>query len=368
MTLFQGPAHLVRWAALALSIVTTASGAEWQPNRRPAEPRTLPAVGAKPLTAEPTKTGILVRNPRAERGEPEFALLDSYGRVKRYVEGSERVSLDSYVGQQVRILHDTGKTLLASQLELPLSSTRRSATNQGDAQQTAHFSNPRSRRRLVRLAAEEIPTTEKAPIVLEDVLTEEEKRGAAMSVEQLPPMEGELPHEVMSGPMMHDGPSYDGAAYGPEMSGEFVEDEYIPYGEGGCPHCQSGQCQGGGCRGGLCGLGSRWGGGGCSCGRCQNDVDYLSCCPGSRGRFYGRAEYLLWWFDEMYIPPLVTGSTVTNNEGVLGFSTATKVFWAAAATACGSRSACFWTSSVTSRFRPTICSLKRKVRASRRAG
>lgn len=310
MTLFQGP---VRFMALALGLVSVASAAEWQPNRRTAQPRDLsqprnmPAVNAKRLPASQAKTGILVRNANAQRGEPEFALLDSYGRVKRYVEGSERVPLDSYVGKQVRILHDTGKTLLASQLELPLTSTRLSFNTRGDAQQTAHYSN--SRRRMVRLAAEEIPTTEKTPIVLEDVLSEEEKRGATMSVEELPPMEGEM----MSGPMMHDGSMHEGAMYGPEMSGEFVEDEYIPYGEGGCSNCQGGQCSGG-----TCGLGSRWSGGGCSCGRCQQCTDYLSCSPGSRGQFYGRAEWLMWWFDEMYIPPLVTGSTVQGNEGVLG--------------------------------------------------
>jgi hypothetical protein len=319
MTLFQGPLCFI---ALALGLVTAASAAEWQPNRRTAEPRyipaplNMPAVSDKPLPAAQAKTGILVRNPNAQRGEPEFALLDSYGRVKRYVEGSERVSLNSYVGKQVRILHDTGKTLLASQLELPLSSTRRAEPQQASAQQTAHYSN--SRRRMVRLAAEEIPMTEKTPIVLEDVLSDAEKRGAAMGMEELPPVEGGMSHQAMSGPMMGEGSMQEEAMYGPDMSGEFVEDQFIPYGEGGCPNCQSGQCSGGQCSGGAGSMGSRWGGGECSCGRCQKCTDYLSCQPGSRGQFYGRAEWLLWWFDEMYIPPLVTGSTVNNNEGVLG--------------------------------------------------
>ncbi len=308
-------------------MVSAASAAEWQPNRRSAQPlnltqpRRLPAASAQPLAQTQAKTGILVRNANAERGEPEFALLDSYGRVKRYVEGSERVPLDSYVGKQVRILHDTGKTLLASQLELPLSSTRRAKPQQPSAQQTAHYTG--SRRRMVRLAAEEIPNTEKAPIVLEDVLSDDEKRGAAMSMEELPPMEGELSHEAMSGPMMHEGSMQEGAMYGPDMSGEFVEDEYIPYGEGGCPNCQGGQCSGGQCQGGQCGMGSRWSGGGCSCGRCQKCTDYLSCQPGSRGQFYGRVEWLLWWFDDMNTPPLVTqGSPASGNTplnpGILG--------------------------------------------------
>ena len=48
---------------------------------------------------------------------------------------------------------------------------------------------------------------------------------------------------------------------------------------GGCPSCGSYVCP-------------QWGG----------------CGPGSRGRAYVRGEYLLWWFDGMDTPPLVTQS------------------------------------------------------------
>ena len=56
-----------------------------------------------------------------------------------------------------------------------------------------------------------------------------------------------------------------------------------------------------------------------------------SCCPGSRGRFYGSAEWLLWWFDGMYAPPLVTGSptgTAQSEAGVLGESGTSVLFGA----------------------------------------
>ncbi|QDU57687.1 BBP7 family outer membrane beta-barrel protein [Aeoliella mucimassa] len=46
-----------------------------------------------------------------------------------------------------------------------------------------------------------------------------------------------------------------------------------------------------------------------------------SCGRGARGQFYGSAEWLLWWFDGMYAPPLVTTSpngTAQADAGVLG--------------------------------------------------
>jgi hypothetical protein len=51
---------------------------------------------------------------------PPFALTDRTGTIQRYVEPVPGVELDSYVDQVVVVRHDTGRTLLASQLELPL--------------------------------------------------------------------------------------------------------------------------------------------------------------------------------------------------------------------------------------------------------
>lgn len=112
-------------------------------------PRSLPqSPEARPLSAKPTTisvaqpiatplagrietsslgetqtselpTALLIRNPHTDNGEPEYALADQFGRVQRFVEPTGTVNLEAHIGQQVRVRHDTGKTLLASQLELP---------------------------------------------------------------------------------------------------------------------------------------------------------------------------------------------------------------------------------------------------------
>jgi hypothetical protein len=62
---------------------------------------------------------LLVRNPKLEEGLPPFALADQTGTVQRYVEPVEGIELERFVGQVVVVRHDTGRTLLASQLDLP---------------------------------------------------------------------------------------------------------------------------------------------------------------------------------------------------------------------------------------------------------
>ena len=75
--------------------------------------------------AEPalsTRRGVLarlVKNPHLSGGQPPFALADQAGTIQRYVEPVEGTDLDLYLGQVVVVRHDTGRTLLASQLELP---------------------------------------------------------------------------------------------------------------------------------------------------------------------------------------------------------------------------------------------------------
>ncbi len=61
---------------------------------------------------------LLVRTASDDISAPPFALLDQYGQVQRYVEPSPGINLAHYLGKRVRVLHDTGDTLLASQLEL----------------------------------------------------------------------------------------------------------------------------------------------------------------------------------------------------------------------------------------------------------
>lgn len=62
--------------------------------------------------------GQLVHNPDTTDGSPPYALLDRYGKIKRYVESSEGVDLDQHLGETVTVRRDTGTTLLASQLIL----------------------------------------------------------------------------------------------------------------------------------------------------------------------------------------------------------------------------------------------------------
>jgi len=61
----------------------------------------------------------LVSNPDRTDGSPPFALADQNGTIQRYVEPVPGIDLAPYIGQVVVVRHDTGRTLLASQLELP---------------------------------------------------------------------------------------------------------------------------------------------------------------------------------------------------------------------------------------------------------
>ena len=61
----------------------------------------------------------LVLNPDPTPGAPPFALTDQSGVIQRYVEPVPGIELNSYVDNVVVVRHDTGRTLLASQLEFP---------------------------------------------------------------------------------------------------------------------------------------------------------------------------------------------------------------------------------------------------------
>ncbi len=67
----------------------------------------------------PTLTATLARGAADDLGLAPYVLVDRYGGVLRYVEPVEGIDLESRVGQQVTVRHDTGDILLASQLDLP---------------------------------------------------------------------------------------------------------------------------------------------------------------------------------------------------------------------------------------------------------
>jgi hypothetical protein len=61
----------------------------------------------------------LVVNPDPTSGAPPYALTDQTGAIQRFVEPVPGIDLMPYVDQVVVVRHDTGRTLLASQLALP---------------------------------------------------------------------------------------------------------------------------------------------------------------------------------------------------------------------------------------------------------
>jgi hypothetical protein len=66
----------------------------------------------------------LIENPDQTEGTPPYALTDQTGTIQRYVEPVPGIDLAANVGQIVVVRHDTGPTLLASQLDLPRESLR----------------------------------------------------------------------------------------------------------------------------------------------------------------------------------------------------------------------------------------------------
>jgi hypothetical protein len=97
---------------------------QWSPHRPAPPPLEHPAARA-PLSWHPSSTGsqwVLVRNRETAGGLPPYALADAQGKLVRYVEPSPGIPLESYLGQTVEVRHDTGKTVLSSQLVLAGSS------------------------------------------------------------------------------------------------------------------------------------------------------------------------------------------------------------------------------------------------------
>ncbi|MCO6043880.1 BBP7 family outer membrane beta-barrel protein [Aeoliella sp. ICT_H6.2] len=266
-------------ALLATGFVT-AQPLAWSPQRGGAQPvRSLADLAADPAPSANTppqtqmQQALLIRNPDTSNGTSEYALADQFGRVQRYVESSPGIDLASFVGERVTVRSDTGTTLLASQLNLPITAAAQQyAAPQFDVVQAEH-QQPVAQR-INNNSQPQHRTAQVAPVVVDQ--------------------------------------------YG-------MTSNAAP---GNCPNCtvnQYGMPAGGGYINGY----DAWGSGN-ACNECQTYSPYFvspdtsfnpSCCRGARGRFYGRAEYLLWWIDGMNIPPLVTSSpagTPQGEAGVLG--------------------------------------------------
>lgn len=235
---------------------------------------------------------VLVRNPDLSEGRPPYALADRSGNVQRYVEPTPGIDLESHVGTQVRVKHDTGETLLATQLELPVTPAGIRGAHQPKpfAATGARPIANEPQASVQRAQFEDDPNTD--PIVLEDVIGEEQSvlpgpanrpedfndtdsfdangSGTSDLRETLPPPSGDASYRIDGEPWI-ESHGASSVAIG-----------------GQCPHC--------GVRGG-----------------CQGPT----CNPPSRVGPYGRIGYVLWWFDGMNVPPLVTGGTPAS-QGVLG--------------------------------------------------
>lgn len=260
------PARLAASTVILLSIcglsgmpkAAAAQPLAWSPQRDAgAATRSLAELAAE-APAVRMQQALLIRNPDTSDGTSEYALADQYGRVQRYVEPTPGVELASYVGERVAVRSDTGTTLLATQLELsPRTTPLPTGVVQADHQAPT---TPAS------AAATKAPTqrlAQVAPIVVDPY-------GAAGGC-----------------------PTCNVNQYGMPASGGFIN------GYDACNPCQT-----------------------CTPYYSTPDTGYgPSCGPGSRGRIYGRAEYLLWWLDGFHVPPLVTTSpagTPQAQAGVLG--------------------------------------------------
>jgi len=237
-------------------------------NARPRSSRPRP-----PRQAAQRRTNVrgkLVKNPKTSDGSPPFAMVDRYGGILRYIEPVDAVDLEAHLGQAVTVKHDTGDILLASQLSLP---RERRTKGAGTGRATAAGDLA-----LVQ-NLEPIPAGEPVPAG-EPFAAGEPYAGGEIIGESSIDVGG---HD--NSPLYFEGGDDDGLDFG------------------GCPSCGSYVCR-----------------------------QFGGCGPGSRGRGYVRGEYLLWWFDGMDTPPLVTQSDpvdggVLPNPGIPGDNPSTVVLF-----------------------------------------
>jgi hypothetical protein len=227
--------------------------------------RTLPnGYLAGSVTAQQAR---LVHNPKPTAGLPKYALTDQSGTIQRYVEPVDGIQLEPYIDQVVVVRHDTGRTLLASQLELP--------DNPAIA--------PGSQRITFPL---DTVATQPDSFIKQLGYEEEVEPTSAVTGNRPDWVAEELPADV--DPVYIDEPGQD-SYMGRQCSGSC---------DGGCDGCSYRYRD----RGLLAGI-----------------FDYgcrpEGCAPGTRGRYYLRGEYLGWRFDGMDTPPLVV--TANPDGGAL---------------------------------------------------
>jgi hypothetical protein len=232
--------------------VAAPAGPAMQPPGRP-----LAAPGRGPLAR-------LVRNTNTSDGSPPFALADQNGMIQRFVEPVPGIDLGPFLGEIVVVRRDSGRTLLATQLELP---PRPMLPMVGDIHGAsgAYHAAPTPRRSAAEdfASGDASPSASVRPVRFVDhddatveLIDDEQdaiKQNGAISRERstmiTSPMAGssstkmfgsrateEIPHGAfLPGESNYDGPMMSGPMFPDALAGEFIQGD-IGYGEA-CPQC-----------------------------------------------------------------------------------------------------------------------------------
>lgn len=298
--------RVVVLAALALTFGGIGTRPAWSQRGQ------LPAVQA---SSRVVSLGRLIRSGKARNGTPRFALMDGEGNLTAYVVPAAGLSLGSYVNQEVAVTArqstrggDTLPYLLADRVT-PMSQHRSAP----DAGLDAGMMEANGAVMPVEAINEPqiLPDHAVADPLIDAGLVDLPIGSSLRSVghpahwdERVRPVAGEEPlPEPAATDLIQPGQSMHSHAY---------MDEYVGAPGVTGPGCATGQCGDPNCS--SCGAVAA------DCGSCGNN-----CCPcGPSGRFWLRAEYLMWWAKGMNTPPLVTSSTpntLAQNAGVLDLNT-----------------------------------------------
>ncbi len=212
----------------------------------PAPPAAQAWTAQRPNTAHRMPLARLIRNPDESGTGPQFALADQAGNIQRYVEPVPGIDLEPYVGYAVKVRHDTGRTLLASQLVLPGQESD-SILDEGEFDGTA----PRPRAEALFRSLVEAPSAAAGSPYLAAPMNDSlvqpaqyvQNPGSPVYIQPGAPMQPGVPMQQGMPPMM--GPqgmvSYDPSMGGmpmggmPSGDGAVYLDGPMPCGPQGCP-------------------------------------------------------------------------------------------------------------------------------------
>ena len=252
---FVAPIAILVWIAFAT--LALAQSMQWKASSN----GLLPMLGAEAFSTSPDQQNFappagpprrpplayLIENPDQSDGASPYALTDQNGAVQRYVEPVPGIDLQPYLGQVVVVRHDSGPTLLASQLELPNQPLYPMVGERGAPQYAAGPSFMPPRRARMRSGVEQanfVDGDDSSVQLLPEDLPAPKSGGNAG---QLPMMGGPGCSGQMMSPGMYGGPGCE-CQYGdpmqcgpgcmPQYPGPMMAPYPTPY--GGYP-CDTGQ-------------------------------------------------------------------------------------------------------------------------------